>query len=565
MKGGGDLSIVLCGGAGQGIQTVETILLRLLAGAGFRVFAAKEYMSRIRGGSNSTQLRVSAEPVAAPVDRMDVFLPLDKAALPHLRGRVGPETLVLGDRNALAARDEISEDVPFSALATQAGGPIYANSVAVGALAGIMGLGAESTLASLRRDFSSKPSEVIEKNAAAARLGLERGRDIASRRAVPRPAPPPRRGRQILVNGAEATALGALAGGCDFIASYPMSPSTGVLTFLSRQAGAFGVIAEQAEDEIAAMNMAVGASYAGARALVTTSGGGFALMVEGLSLAGMTETPIVVHLAQRPGPATGLPTRTEQADLEFALYAAHGEFPRILLAPGNLEQAFRLARRAFDLADRFQSPVILLTDQYLMDSFYDVPAFVLPDRSPERFIARTERDYRRYRLTADGLSPRGIPGFGDGLVAVDSDEHDEFGRITEDLVLRARMVEKRQKKLGLIREAVLPPELYGPEEYATLVVCWGSTLEPVLEAVRTRGEAGMAVLHFPQVYPLPGQTAGYLGRARNVVCVEGNQSGQFAKLLKLAAGFDVHRRVLKYDGLQYTVEELVRALGEADG
>jgi 2-oxoglutarate ferredoxin oxidoreductase subunit alpha len=559
------LSIVLCGEAGQGIQTVEAILVKLLAGAGFHVFATKEYMSRIRGGSNSTQLRVSSGPVAAPLDRIDIFLPLDKAAIPHLRRRIGPDTLVIGDRQALAAADEIVEDVPFSAIAAHIGGPIYANSAAAGVLAGLLGLGEDAVIATLQRAFSSKPSEVVAGNGEAARLGLQRGKDIAARRPVAVPAPSQRRGKYVLVNGADAVALGALAGGCDFIGSYPMSPSTGVLTYLSRQAAAFGVVAEQTEDEISAINMAVGAAYAGARPLVTTSGGGFALMVEGLSLAGMTETPVVIHLAQRPGPATGLPTRTEQADLEFALYAGHGEFPRILLAPGNLEQAFRLARHAFDLADRFQSPALVLTDQYLMDSYYDVPAFDVSGPPPERRVVRTEPGYRRYRLTADGLSPRGLPGWGEGLVAVDSDEHDESGRITEDLALRSRMVEKRQKKLELIREAALPPERFGPEDPATIVVCWGSTLEPVREAVRTLGDPGTAVLHFSQVHPLSASTPGHLSRARRIVCVEGNQTGQFARLLKLATGIEVHRRILKYDGLQFTVEELVRALGEMNG
>jgi 2-oxoglutarate ferredoxin oxidoreductase subunit alpha len=367
---------------------------------------------------------------------------------------------------------------------------------------------------------------------------------------------------QILINGAEAVGLGAIAGGCDFVSSYPMSPSTGVLVFLAQHGREFDLIAEQAEDEIAAVNMALGAWYAGARAMVTTSGGGFALMTEGVSLAGMIESPLVVHLAQRPGPATGLPTRTEQGDLDLALYAGHGEFPRIIFAPGSICEAVELTRKAFHLADRFQIPVFVLTDQYLMDSHYNLDAPDLSEVDIARHVIETESGYKRYQLTADGLSPRGIPGFGKGLVCVDSDEHDEAGHITENMEVRVRMADKRLQKLGLLKEEAVEPTLIGPEGSDSIVVCWGSTRHIVEEAVTSLGRDDTAVLHFGQVYPLHSRSSSLLSGAKKVIVVEGNATGQFARILKIYADINADHEILKYDGLPFAADTLARELQE---
>ncbi|MFA6292417.1 MAG: hypothetical protein WC637_11575, partial [Victivallales bacterium] len=368
--------------------------------------------------------------------------------------------------------------------------------------------------------------------------------------------------KQILLNGAEAVGLGALAGGCNFVSSYPMSPSTGVLSFLAQNGSRFGIVVEQAEDEIAGINMAIGAWYAGARAMVTTSGGGFALMSEGLSLAGMLESPMVVHLAQRPGPATGLPTRTEQGDLELALYAGHGDFPRIILAPGNLEEGFCLAQKAFNLADKYQVPVFIMTDQFFVDSCYNTGAFSLGDVKIEKYFIETRREYKRYELTENGISPRGIPGFGEGLVCVDSDEHDQEGHITEDLNLRIKMVDKRMGKLGMMKNESIPPKLIGLVNYRNLIVCWGSTLNAVCEAVGILGGSDTAVLHFSQVYPLDGDAvAGLISKAEKTVIVENNATGQFERILKIHAGVGFSHRILKYNGLAFAADELAGKIG----
>ena len=562
-----DLSIVLCGQAGQGIQTVEYLLTRIFKLAGYNVFATKEYMSRVRGGINSTEIRVSSGPVSACVNRIDILISLNKGAVGHVEKRISPQTIILAEKETIA--DDFDQtrykfiDVPFTKKATEIGNKIYSNVVAVGTVTGLFGIELHTVSEYVKIFFSSKTDDVIQKNLAAVKEGFNLGVGLTDSSKIKFDINDDADIKdQILVSGAEAVALGAIAGGCNFISAYPMSPSTGVLVFLAKHAKDFGIIAEQAEDEIAAINMAVGAWYAGARAMVTTSGGGFALMTEGLSLAGMLESPIVIHLAQRPGPATGLPTRTEQADLEMALYAGHGEFPRILLAPGEIQDAFYLTQKAFNLADRYQIPVFILTDQYFVDSYYNTACPDLSDINIEKHVIKTDVDYKRYQLTDNGISSRGIPGYGKGLVAVDSDEHDEDGHITEDLGLRIEMVNKRLKKLELLKNETIPPELSGPEDYKNLVVCWGSTYNVVREAVKNLGRDDTAFLHFKQVYPLPGQTSDYLKKAKRIIIVENNATAQFAKLIKLHTGIEINDKILKYDGLSFYVEELMEKLND---
>jgi 2-oxoglutarate/2-oxoacid ferredoxin oxidoreductase subunit alpha len=339
-----------------------------------------------------------------------------------------------------------------------------------------------------------------------------------------------------------------------------MSPSTAVLTHMAAYSKRVDLVVEQVEDETGVVNMAIGASYAGARSMVTTSGGGFALMTEGISLTGMIETPLVVHLAQRPGPATGLPTRTEQGDLTHVLYAGHGAFPRIILAPKSIEDAFTLSQRAFNLADKYQVPVFILTDQYLMDTYYNVPVWSMDQLQVEKHLIETKEDYRRFQFTETGVSPRGIPGFGKGIVCVDSDEHDEGGYITEDPDMRSRMVEKRLRKGGAIENEALSPAFWGNENYETLIVGWGSTFHAISEAVAKIGRSDVAHLHFSWIYPVPGAAADYLGRAKKIIAVEGNATGQFSQLLNLATGCKMDS-ILKYNGLPYSVEELVEKIG----
>lgn len=288
-------------------------------------------------------------------------------------------------------------------------------------------------------------------------------------------------------------------------------------------------------------------------------------MGEGVSLAGMLETPLVIHLAQRPGPATGLPTRTEQGDLELALYSGHGEFPRIVYAPGTTEEAFTLVQRAFNEADRCQVPVFILTDQYFMDSYYNIAALPVENVSIRKYFIQTASGYRRYAVTESGISPRGIPGFGDGLVTADSDEHDESGHITEDMGIRTTMVNKRLRKMEAVIEGSFPPLLAGPQNFENLVVTWGSTYPIVSEAFRRTAPGKTAHMHLGQVFPLPPEARDYLGRAGKIRVVENNATSQLGRLLKLHGEVMPADPLLKYNGLPFSVEEVSAALVKWDG
>jgi len=557
-----DVSVILCGQAGQGIQTVERILVRLLKLSGFHVFATKEYMSRVRGGNNSTEIRVASSRVSAFVDRIDILIPFHEGALKHVERRISHQSFILGDEEIISKDSQLNGSqpipIPLSKMASDIGGKIFANIIAAGMVLGLFQVEQDILTDFITEYFATKGEDIIKKNLEAIQKGWERGKGLLdSERTDVKSWRESAVGEDILLNGAEAVSLGALAGGCNFLSSYPMSPSTGVMVFLSHQMNEFDIIVEQAEDEISAINMALGASYGGARAMVTTSGGGFALMTEGVSLSGMLELPVVIHLAQRPGPATGLPTRTEQADLELALYSGHGEFPRIIFAPGKLEDAFSLTQRAFNLADKFQIPVFILTDQYFMDSYSNVPIFDLKGMKVEKHIVKSDKEYRRYELTGNGISPRAIPGFGEGLVGVDSDEHDQEAHITEDLDLRGKMVEKRLRKLESIKKDVLPPELFGNRDYRILIVGWGSTYGVIKEALEKLDRKDISFLHFKQVYPLHEETKEYLKKAEKTIIVENNATSQFGKLIKLFTGMDIETKILKYNGLAFSVEEVL--------
>ncbi len=568
-----DISIVICGAAGQGIQTVEDFLVGILKMSGYHVFATKEYMSRVRGGMNSTELRIGSDRVAAFVDRIDLLIPMHPDAMRHVQHRISKNTYILTDEpNLDESRVQAKEKafkLPLSSIAQEIGDKIYGNVVVVGVVAGVVAGCCESDIVNhyLAARFESKGAQVVEKNVLAYQKGFALGAELQAQGKIQFDIQMhPEVIDELLFSGVEAVGWGAIAGGCNFISAYPMSPSTDLLTFLAEQADNFGIVVDQAEDEIAAMNKAIGGWYAGARAIASTAGGGFALMVEGLSLAGMMESPLVIHLAQRPAPATGLPTRTAQEDLNLALYAGHGEFPRMIFAPGTIQQAFYVTQRAFNLADKYQVPVFVLTDQYFVDTYYNFTKLDLSKIKVDKAVVKTPKDYVRYKLTDTGVSPRGIPGYGDGFVRAVSDEHTEDSQITEDLLeTRVKMVQKRAlKKLATIEKEIDEPELVGPKQYKTLVVCWGSNYHIVKEAVEQANVPGVAMLHFCQLYPLFAKTNQQLSRAKKVLILENNATGQFANLIKLLADYwiPVPNRLLKFNGAPFSVEEVTTFIQE---
>ncbi|MFX0091005.1 MAG: 2-oxoacid:acceptor oxidoreductase subunit alpha [Candidatus Hodarchaeota archaeon] len=563
-----EISICLCGAAGQGIQTVERIVIHVLKRSGFHVFATKEYMSRVRGGVNSTTIRVSRKPVKAFKEKIDLLIPISQDAINHVKDRIRSDTFVLGDRKVFEKDLSIINqdyliDVSFIDIADELGGKIYANTVAAGLLSGLLDANQEILQNYLTERFAEKGTDIVEKNIVAAMKGFDIGRELSkSGKLVINIPRHPEISEEVLLDGTQAVALGAIAGGVNFIAFYPMSPSTGVPTFLAQQAHKFGIIVDQTEDEISAINKALGAWYAGARAMLSTSGGGLALMEEGLSLAGIIESPLVIHLGQRVAPATGMPTRTEQGDLELVLYAGHGDFPRVLLSPGTIEDSFYLTHYAFNLADKYQVPVFILTDHYLIDTYYNIPAPDLLPLKVEKHITKTKSEYIRFQFTENGISPRGIPGYGKGLVAVDSHVHTEEGHYTENFSIRRKMIDKRMKKLELLEQESIAPELLGPSDYSTLIIGWGSTYHVINEARLHLNREDVAFLHFKQVYPLHKTIIDFLKRATKLIIVENNATSQFGNLIKLKTGIHIHSRILKYNGLAFSVEELVERLNK---
>lgn len=562
-----DLSIVLCGEAGQGIQTVEQLFTRIVKKAGFNVFSTKEYMSRVRGGSNSTQIRISTKPISAYIDRVDILVPLSNDAVKHIQNRITKETLIFGEeKNIKTNRTPKLIKIPITQLAKDIGNKIYSNTIAVGFLSSLCRVNKTILKETIQEFFKRKKKELIKNNINAIYKGYELGNNFIKKDKIKIIISSPNKSNDnIILNGSKSIGLGAIAGGCNFISSYPMSPSTGILTFLSKHSNEFNIIAEQAEDEISAINMVLGAWYAGARGMVTTSGGGYALMTEGVSLAGMIESPVVIHLGQRPAPATGLPTRTEQGDLEHALYSSHGEFPKIIFTPGDLYDGFYLTQKAFNLADKYQIPVYILTDQYFLDSFYDIQKIDLNKIINKNYFIKTTKDYKRYKLTKNGISPRGIPGYGYGLVCIDSDEHDEDGRITEDMNTRTKMVEKRLKKYSEIKKEIVPPELYGEKDYKTLVIGWGSTYHIINEAIENIRNKKIAHLHFKQVYPLHDEIINFLKKAEKTIIIENNATSQFSKLIRQQTGYEIKNKILQYNGLPFSVETITKEIKKIIG
>ena len=549
-----DTNIRVCGGAGQGVQTTGELLAHALAACGVHVFSTQSYMSRVRGGVNSYDVRIGDGELFSARTDCDILVAFNRESLADCRGAVVPGGTVILEGEG--GRDDGVLALRLAEAARAAGGtPLMANSVAAGAVFALLGYGGKPLHDVLGHLFAKKGVEVVRANVASA----EKGRELVADRVGSVPAPEPGKPFGMVLSGTEAVALGAATAGVKVVSSYPMTPATGVFTWLAGAADRYGIVVEQAEDEIAAINLICGATYAGAPAMTTTSGGGFALMAEGLSLAGMCELPAVVLLAQRPAPATGLPTRTGQEDLNFAVHAGHGEFVRAVYAPGTLRQAFDLTRRAFETAHRWQTPAIILTDQYLADLQKNVAPLPEAAAPIDRCILENPpAGYRRYEVTKNGVSPRAIPGSGP-FVVVDSDEHTEDGHLTEDLDARVRQQEKRMRKCRGLLDEFLMPEVH-PEPAAEVLLCWGSSHGPCCEAVDLLRAEGrdICMVHFGQVWPINVRLVKALLAGRKVTAVEGNFTAQLAGVLKGAGALGRFKTILRYDGLPFTGGEIAR-------
>lgn len=552
------INILIGGEAGQGLATIGRLITKALVRSGYHVLVNQDYMSRIRGGHNFFAIRTGPEPIHCPVEGVDILVAMNEETIERHKDSLTERSIVVADEE-LDCKELKALKVPFKELASK---PLYKNIAALGVLGATIcsDIGILEKL--LHNTFGKKGEEIVNANIEVLRKAYDWVKEQEHDFACMPPASEDTKER-IMINGNEAIAMGALAAGANFLSFYPMTPSTSVALTLIDKGKGLGLIAEQAEDEIAAVNMALGASWAGGRALITTSGGGFALMVEGISLAGITETPLVGILVQRPGPATGLPTRTEQGDLNLALYAGHGEFPRAIFAPGTVDECFELTHLAFDLAERYQTPMFVLNDQYQADAYTAVEPFdfeALPEVASPVLEPENPEEYKRYALGDSCISPRAVPGFSKALVKVDSDEHDEYGHIIEDGPTRVAQNSKRLCKGCGLFEEVVPPSYYGEDDPDVLFLCWGSTLGACLEAME-QYDGKAAVLHFKQLYPLKeSQFMPFIEAAGTVVCVEGNATGQFGRLLRQEAGVTLSNYILRFDGRPFTAQYILKGL-----
>jgi 2-oxoglutarate ferredoxin oxidoreductase subunit alpha len=560
-----DYNIMVGGEAGQGIQSIGAVLARVLAKRGFGIFADQDYESRVRGGHNFFRIRIKDGEVLALSPQLDILIALNQETIDLHEKEMKSSGIILYDAGQAKAetRKNMFWDIPFNKLAMDvAQNKLMANTAAIGAAAGLFECEFDLLPNILEDEFGHHGEKAVKDNIAAAKAGYDYVKKLKQTCLLPT-APFKNR---LLLNGNEALSLGALAAGCKFVAGYPMTPASSILEYIADKGREYGAVMVHTEDEIAAMNMAVGAGYTGARAMVATSGGGFSLMVEGLALAGMTETPVVIVLAQRPGPATGLPTRTEQGELWFALHAGHGEFPRAVLTPATVEEAFYAAIKAFNLAEKYQTPVFILTDHHLASSYATVNKFDLTKVKIERGELITDADlknpmeYKRHLVTVSGISPRALPGQGNALVVTDSDEHDEEGHMIEDAATRNAQVEKRLRKLNGLKQEITPPEFNEVREAKATLIGWGSTYGAIKEAADILAKDGKNVntIHFSQVWPFPSDSViAALKKTKKNIVVEGNATAQLAALIRRETGVAADTTILKYDGRPFSPIEIV--------
>lgn len=548
-------NILIGGSAGQGMDTLAGVLEKILKRKGFEIFTIRDYMSRVRGGHNFIQVRFGNEALSSHWDELDGIIALNEETVSIHLPRLKENGFVLCDEGS-KVEDARVYKLPLSSVAKTAGNPKVLGNVALGAFLGLFAfdmLEAEGVLAGI-----FQKEDVLKQNMSAVAEGMK----LTSPKYKILPS---NKDENILLNGNEAIALGAIAAGCKFYSAYPMTPSTSIMNYLASKMVEAEIVVEQAEDEIAGINMAIGASYAGVRAMTGTSGGGFCLKVEALGLSAMQEVPLVVANIQRPGPTTGLPTRTEQADLKFVISASQGEFPRMVIALRDIEDSFYQTVRAFNLADKYQIPVILLGDQYLADYTNTVKPFDTGKIEIHRHLSNEDyagdKEYKRYEITETGISPRIQPGKVPGkVVLVDSDEHDEYGHITESAAVRIAMNDKRLRKLDYLKQELQEPEFLGEENFDVLLLAWGSLYGPVKEAVRllnTQGTVKYAALVFGDIWPLPQKRLEELApKAKKIVNVEQNATGQLASIVMEATGIRCNDSILKYDGRPLSSKEI---------
>jgi len=574
-----DFNWAIGGEAGDGIDSTGKIFAQALSRAGRHVFTSKDFASRIRGGYTAYKVRTSVDQVQSVVDRLDVLIALTQRTIDENLDELHEGSVIIYDGDRTTMQDvEIPEgmiglDVPLKSLAEDAGGAIMRNVVALGAACAVSDFPIENLNSALEKRFGDKGSAIVENNMAAARKGRDYvhdhydqafGYDLECTDE-----------NYVLLNGDEAIGMGAIAGGCRFYAGYPITPATDVMEYLTGRIERYGGHVVQAEDELSAINMALGAARAGARSMTATSGPGIDLMTETFGLVATSETPLVICNVMRSGPSTGMPTKQEQGDLNAMLYGGHGEVPRFVLAPTTIAECFHKTVEAFNLAEQYQIPVYLtadlslaVTEQTYPPEEFDMDAVEI-DRGKvvdEETVGEWQDDQGRFKphaITDDGVSPRVFPGTEGGVHMSTGLEHDELGRRTEDTDMRVQQVDKRSRKVETAetREAFEPRE-FGDSDAETLVISWGSNEGAMIEAMDFLDDRGIDVrfLSVPYIYPRPDLTAA-VEDAEEAIVVECNATGQFADLVE----HDTLTRVTrenKYDGVRFKADELAERIAE---
>jgi 2-oxoglutarate/2-oxoacid ferredoxin oxidoreductase subunit alpha len=573
-------AIGIGGAAGQGVATPGDIFAKLFSRRGLHLNAYNAYQSIIRGGHTFLTIRTGLEKVTNMGDRIDLLIPLNQDSMDRHLGLLGGGAACVFNADAIRpgpAGNEVQLcPLPVSKLADITRNKVAQNTLAIGAALNMMGIGFESLENVLREQFKKKGEGMAAENVAVARAGYEYAG--VNFKPFPRPLPMSENPYAIL-SGNIALAMGGAAAGVKFYCAYPMSPSTGVLHWMAGHARKAGIMVRQVEDEIGVINMAIGASHSGVRAMCATSGGGFALMSEGLGMSAMMETPVVVIDCQRAGPSTGVPTKTEQGDLWQMLGAAFGDYPRAIAAPLDIGDCFKIIPEIFNIADRFQCPGIVLCDLLLSEGRLSVDPkdldFSPPiDRgelitttngaTPE---AASNGGYKRYLITESGISPRAVPGVPGHTHTVATDEHQEDGVLISDEFTnpakRRAMMEKRMRKVAGIEAAVRPPRLWGPPDADVTLIGWGSTKGVIGEACEILNEQGISAnqLQIRWLVPLHGEAIlEILKGARHTIIVENNYSGQFARYLRSETSFVPHGYIRKYDGEPFMPHHIVEAV-----
>lgn len=574
-----EISVRAGGAAGDGIASVGEAIARSFSRLGLHVFGLNAYQSVIRGGHVWFQARASTEKVHSQGDACDVLYALDRQTYDiHAPTMSQGSTIVYDPEKFAIAETEKPAGtqllgVPTLAIARKfTNQAILQNAAGLGATAFLSGIPLETVQGVLADSFGKKKGEIVDWNLGASAEGYKFAQEHtgANAHAVAKAGEP-----KLLMAGNQAIALGAAAAGLKFLSQYPMTPASSIMHWLAAHARELGIVVKQAEDELAAINMAIGASFGGVRSMTATSGGGFSLMVEALGMAGMAEIPLVVVESQRSGPSTGLPTKTEQGDLNLMLGAGQGEFPRAILAPSNPTEAFHATIEAFRLAEAWQTPILLASDLHLSENYETVDRADIPLEVPvDSLLTVTPNggDYRRYVYTPNGVSPRSLPGQPGLQWVAGSDEHDEKGHLVSDVksgvpiwvAERVKMMNKRMHKLDGMRQDSAGPVVEGAAQPQLTFVTWGSTAGAVRDAMKLLDGRGhpTRMVKLPTVYPVHGaELAALIGNGGKKLLVEANFSGQLGRLIRAETGIDVTPKLLKYDGEPFYPHEVVaRAL-----